>query len=99
MANGFAAGGQRTATTDVKNFSSFPTRILGPELMDEFREQSLRFGTGIITETISEIDHPTVRSDTGVKVRRVRSPRRLTRSSPLPVLARKRLGLKSEEAY
>ncbi|THU95277.1 hypothetical protein K435DRAFT_859739 [Dendrothele bispora CBS 962.96] len=45
MGNGFAAGGQRTTTVNVENFHGFPvpTRILGPELMDKFHEQSLRF--------------------------------------------------------
>jgi thioredoxin reductase (NADPH) len=56
MANGFAAGGQLTTTTDVENFPGFPSGVLGPELMDKFRAQSLRFGTQIITETVSRID-------------------------------------------
>ena len=29
---------------------------MGPELMDKFRAQSARFGTNIITETISKVD-------------------------------------------
>ncbi|THV01560.1 hypothetical protein K435DRAFT_793274 [Dendrothele bispora CBS 962.96] len=59
--NDFAAGGQCTATVNVKNFPGLPTRILGPELMNKSREQPLWFGTRIITETISKIDsfhHP-----------------------------------------
>ena len=56
MANGFAAGGRLTTTTDVENFPGFPSGVLGPELMDKYRAQSLRFGTRIITETVSKID-------------------------------------------
>ncbi|KAL4961512.1 thioredoxin-disulfide reductase TRR1 [Aspergillus stella-maris] len=56
LANGTAAGGQLTTTTDVENFPGFPDGIGGSELMDNMRKQSIRFGTEVITETISRVD-------------------------------------------
>ncbi|KAI0996846.1 Thioredoxin reductase [Podosphaera aphanis] len=56
LANGIAAGGQLTTTTDVENYPGFPDGIGGYELMDAMRKQSLRFGTEIITETVSKVD-------------------------------------------
>jgi len=55
-AGGYVAGGQLTTTTDVENFPGFPDGISGIELTDNFRKQSHRFGTQIITETISKVD-------------------------------------------
>lgn len=55
------AGGQLMTTTDVENYPGFPEGISGPELMDQFRKQALRFGTQILTEDVESVDftkHP-----------------------------------------
>jgi len=72
MAGGIAAGGQLTTTDVIENFPGFPNGILGSELMEQMREQSLKNSVRIVTETVCSVDfskHPfTLTLESGEKM-------------------------------
>lgn len=49
-------GGQLTQTTEIENFPGYPDGVQGQEMMEEFRQQSLRFGTEIRPKAIASVD-------------------------------------------
>lgn len=56
MAGGIAPGGQLTTTTEVENYPGFPETIGGPDLMVKMREQSVKYGATVKTETVERVD-------------------------------------------
>lgn len=63
---GLKHGGQLMDTTDVENFPGYRNSVTGPELMEDLREQSLRFGTEILYKLVTDVNfdaHPFILTD------------------------------------
>src|ERR687896_500218 len=56
MIEGFLWGGLLQTTTDVENYPGFPEGIMGPEMMQKFRDQAERFGTRFVSEDATRVE-------------------------------------------
>ena len=49
-------GGQLTQTSEIENFPGYPEGVQGMAMMNELRDQAMRFGTEVRSRTITEVD-------------------------------------------
>jgi thioredoxin reductase (NADPH) len=53
---GFLWGGLLQQTTDVENYPGYRDGVMGPVMMQEFRDQAERFGTRFITDNATRVE-------------------------------------------
>jgi thioredoxin reductase (NADPH) len=92
---GFAWGGLLQQTTDVENYPGYRDGVMGPEMMQEFRDQAERFGTRFVTDDVTRVDLST---DGGVHKVYVGEEEHLARAVILAMGAEpKKLGVPGED--
>jgi thioredoxin reductase (NADPH) len=92
---GFAWGGLLQQTTDVENYPGYPEGIMGPQMMQEFRDQAERFGARLVTEDVDRVE---LSKDGGVHKVYVGDEEYLTKAVILAMGAEpKKLGVPGEE--
>jgi thioredoxin reductase (NADPH) len=96
MIEGFAWGGLLQQTTDVENYPGYPEGVMGPEMMQDFRNQAERFGTRFITDDATKIELSS--DEGGIHVIHVGSQEIRARSVILAMGAEpKKLGVPGED--
>jgi thioredoxin reductase (NADPH) len=92
---GFEWGGLLQTTTDVENYPGYPEGVMGPQMMQEFRDQAERFGTRFITDDATKIE---LSEDGGIHRILVGDKEILAKSVVLAMGAEpKKLGVPGEE--
>ena len=56
MVAGLQPGGQLTTTTEVENYPGFPEGVMGPDMMQLFEQQAVRFGLEVRHGMVSRVD-------------------------------------------
>jgi thioredoxin reductase (NADPH) len=96
VVEGFAWGGLLQQTTDVENYPGYPQGVMGPQMMQDLRDQAERFGTRFITDDVTKIDLSS--EDGGIHVVHVGDQEIRTRAVILAMGAEpKKLGVPGEE--
>jgi thioredoxin reductase (NADPH) len=53
---GYQYGGQLMITTEIENFPGFPDGTMGPDLMNDMREQAKRFHANLVQKDVEAVD-------------------------------------------